>query len=471
MASLFIVTVFILLVGIFLIDNQLESGIDQGTQISKGMHKEINLFLSYNMEMAKNEEGTMLLSDITFLNKAEEVVKDENYSDWGLKLVINDATNIANETYSNAEYDIAISESGNSGYVIKEEADIYQLIFYSKAILYGRDVLTISEYDITTVFYSYESQMQQLRNICIVFSIAAALILLVMIKGTLEPLKKLQKGIHAIANGEYGKTLMVEGHTEITELALDVNQMSKEIEKNISAMEQILENRRIFIGDMSHEMKTPLTSILGFADLLTIKPNLTEAQRRSYSEIIYKEASRIKTMSGKLMEIVHLEGGNIQLEAVEMEACVKEIIEIQRYLPNDKNIKIEEKLCSAWVNGDRDLLKSLLLNIFDNARKASKHGGTISVRMEKGEDRLEIQIQDFGMGISEKELGKIMEPFYMIDKSRTRKSGGAGLGLALCQEIVKLHKGNIEIRSKENGGCKVLIFLPFADEEDGGACE
>ena len=154
--------------------------------------------------------------------------------------------------------------------------------------------------------------------ICGGVSLAIATILLLSILGLTRPLKRLESATERIAAGEYGYRIPEGGHDEIAELASHMNAMSGEIEDNIRKTEALAASRETFIANMAHELKTPLTSILGFADIMTIKSHMEESERREYAAIIAAEAGRLKTLSSKLMELVSLQGTALVLRPVDL---------------------------------------------------------------------------------------------------------------------------------------------------------
>ncbi len=258
----------------------------------------------------------------------------------------------------------------------------------------------------------------------------------------------------------------VKGSPKCEDLANDVNIMAESIKENVERLAEVAESRRMFIGNMAHEMKTPLTGILGFADILQINPNLTPEQVNEYSGYIYREALRLKGMSGKLLELVSVQDDIVITQEVSLNEVAKEIIETENMVLQKEDITLVSRLCEARVNADPDLLKSVFYNLLDNARKVTEKGGSIEFKMQREDDRVVVKVRDYGIGIRQEEIKKILEPFYMVDKSRSRKSGGAGLGLALCNKIVTLHHGTLDIQSVVGEGTTMIVTLPLAGEDD-----
>lgn len=452
-----------MLMGLLLLDNQYNYRIKSAIDSAKKMHEKIYSGLDSQIQRKMQDIGKVFLDDKEYLECYSQVF--DAYSDMGYGLSI---TSDNNNKLSNYNFDIENKkvETGKVSYYIADRTSYYFLIMLSENEVYGRVIKCATETDITDIYVEYEEQLNRLQLLSVILALMSAVILLIFIKWFLRPLKKLQTGIRDIAGGDYGKQLEEKGNTEIAELVVDINQMSKQIETDSNAKEQLIEDRQAFIDNMAHEMKTPLTAILGFSDILTIKRNLTDAQIKEYSEYIYKEAMRLKSMSGKLMELVQLQENNLKKERIYLTELLREVIQTETILFSKENISIKDDLQDVWIYGDVDLLKSLFYNILDNAKKATKFGGIIEMKLYKQNDKAVVQIRDYGIGIPKDEIEKITEPFYMVDKSRTRKNGGAGLGLALCKKIVEISDGTMMLESEEGKGCNVIITLDAENEKE-----
>lgn len=458
---IFLVTLLLVICSMFIVGNSIVNknfhrDLDKAIASGKKVHRETELEIQTKLLNEKIATSMLFLSDELYFNILLESMKEYNNEN-GVKIILSDL----GQTFSNKNYQKIESEELKVGWKIIAKQEKYYLIIKDSKQILGRNVWFFSEIDVSEVYKNYCLQMEELRKWCVAVSVVVAVLLVIVIKIALHPIKKIQKEIHEIVNGNYGRTLSVNGNTELTNLAVDVNNMSATIQKKISEMEEVLENRKIFIGDMTHEMKTPLTSILGFADILSVNRKLTEEQRIKYSECIYQEAKRLKNMSGKLMELIQVQGKLIELKPVNLGDMLEKIVDLEQIIWQKKKIKFSQNLCEVWILGDEDLLKSLFLNLIDNAGKASTVQGVIDITIKKDSQQyIGVFITDQGVGIPEEEIKKITEPFYMVDKSRTRKEGGVGLGLALCVEIIKLHKGKLEIKSCLDKGSTFSVYFP-----------
>ena len=211
-------------------------------------------------------------------------------------------------------------------------------------------------------------------------------------------------------------------------------------------------------------MKTPLTSILGFSDLLQIKKDITDESRIEYAGIIKEEASRMRTLSGKLMELITVGEAKLEFHKEDMGSLFREIGISLKVVADSHKMHLSCEAQEGELCVDRELFKSLLYNLVDNAIKASMEGGEIRVTGKFKGGRFCLEVEDEGVGIPEEEIEKITQAFYMVDKARSRASGGAGLGLALCAEIVSAHRGNMRFESRLGEGTRVIIRMKGGEE-------
>jgi signal transduction histidine kinase len=206
-------------------------------------------------------------------------------------------------------------------------------------------------------------------------------------------------------------------------------------------------------------MKTPLTSILGFADIIRIKRNISSDELSEYIDIIFEEATRLKSLSGKLMEIITVGETNLEFTDVLLSSLLSQTALVFSPVFEKNEINLVTNIQDCNVNVDKELFKSMLFNIVDNAVKASHKNSNIYINSVFSDDTVKISITDEGIGIDQKELNKILEPFYMVDKARSRKAGGAGLGLALCNNIAKIHNAVLTFESELEKGTTVTITM------------
>ena len=341
----------------------------------------------------------------------------------------------------------------------------------SRVYLYITSPVTIqsSNYFFTTIkdiTNIYDVKNDQLRFFSVlgpIVSVVVAFIMLILSKLLTSRINRLRKSTMKVANGEYN-AIEIKSKDEIGELTADFNTMTEAVKQKVEKLEDIASERKVFIDNMTHEMKTPLTSIIGFSDLLR-SARLDDETVHDYAESIYKEGKYLKSISSKLMDLILLRQ-KPEMTEIDVPRLVEEIDESVRPIASSRQVAFSAASVEAKLVCDRELIKSLLYNLIDNAVKASQSGTCVTLNAYFTQDGvMEFSVADQGSGIPKEELDKIFEPFYRVDKARSRKYGGAGLGLALCMEIAHAHAATLEIESEVGRG--TVIRLRFDGKGKG----
>ena len=225
-----------------------------------------------------------------------------------------------------------------------------------------------------------------------------------------------------------------------------------------------LENmRKDFVANVSHELKTPLTSINGFVETLIMNEDLPSEKRNRFLAIIQKESDRLKRLIEDILLLSSIESkNNLVTENILLYDVFKEVYEMINYIANSKKIDLsynfeDEKIV---VQAYSDYIKQLLLNLIDNAIKYTPEGGKVTVNQFTRNDEIVIEVIDNGVGIPKEDQSKIFQRFYRVDKARSRSVGGTGLGLAITKHIVHSLKGSISVESELGEGSKFIVRLP-----------
>ncbi|HXK25583.1 MAG TPA: ATP-binding protein [Myxococcota bacterium] len=234
---------------------------------------------------------------------------------------------------------------------------------------------------------------------------------------------------------------------------------------DISELARLEEVRRDFVANASHELRTPLAAIRGFAETLLDSPSLSDAERRSYLEIIDRHAQRLTHIVHDLLELSTIERGRLRLDPVEVD--VGEVIGslIRDTGPRLRDRKLELQYSargSGRAFADPRALEQILINLLDNAMKYTEPGGKIEITVEDAGPKLRVRMRDTGIGIPEEDLGRIFERFYRVDKARSRALGGTGLGLAIVKHLVQSLGGEISVASRLGEGSIFSFTLPRA---------
>lgn len=233
---------------------------------------------------------------------------------------------------------------------------------------------------------------------------------------------------------------------------------SSEAVAELEALRETADRREEFIASFAHELKTPLTAIIGYADMLRSK-DMAPKSRFTAAGYIFSEGKRLESLSLKLMDIIVAGKQEIEKKRYDAAYLLREISAVTVPSVTDDGMKLEVYWENGAVEVEPDLFKTLLINLIDNARKAGKKGQQIELFGRNEEGGYAFYVRDHGRGMKKEELEKITEPFYMIDKSRSRAQNGAGLGLALCSKIAELHGTKLEYDSEPGKGTTVRVLL------------
>ena len=271
-------------------------------------------------------------------------------------------------------------------------------------------------------------------------------------------LRRLTTAVRKIAGGDLTTRSKIASSDEFGQLSRDFDAMADKLQETLSRMELDMARQESFMGAFAHELKTPMTAIIGFADLLR-QGNLDESTRMTAANYIFTEGRRLEKLSFKLLELIVLRKDAIAMKRVWLNRYLEEIERALAPSLREKGIRLVCRAEQARAVLEPDLVKSLLYNLIDNASKAMDQGGIIGVKATAIPGGCQFYVADNGRGMEEKELARITEAFYRVDKSRSRAQGGAGLGLALCKQIVELHNGSIHFDSKPGAGTQVTVTL------------
>ncbi len=224
---------------------------------------------------------------------------------------------------------------------------------------------------------------------------------------------------------------------------------------DITQLRQLEQMRKDFVANVSHELKTPLTSISGFVETMLDDPEMDPETRKKFLQIMAKETGRLNNLIDDLLELTRIESGkayNVQ-QSVNLSEVVREVVEAMRPQAEAKGLELHMALGQGLkVRGSGSGLAQVVINLLDNAIKYTAAGGRISVTGYTRDNNVFVVIQDTGVGIPREELGRVFERFYRVDKARSRKLGGTGLGLAIVKHIVENHHGSIKVDSAPGAG-------------------
>jgi two-component system, OmpR family, phosphate regulon sensor histidine kinase PhoR len=233
---------------------------------------------------------------------------------------------------------------------------------------------------------------------------------------------------------------------------------------DITELKKLEQMRKDFVANVSHELKTPITSIKGFSETLLDGAMHDKATLEAFLEIILKESDRLQVLIQELLDLSKIEQHGFRLTRgnVDLVKEASEVIEILKRKAAQKDIHLTLKHSTsedAVIEGDSDRLKQVLINLVSNAITYTPNGGSVDISLTAQEDYVLVVVKDSGIGIEKSEIPRIFERFYRVDKARSRNSGGTGLGLAIVKHIIEAHKGHIEVDSQIGKGTNFTIKL------------
>jgi histidine kinase len=273
------------------------------------------------------------------------------------------------------------------------------------------------------------------------------------------PIRRLMEASSRIAAGSYDERVPITDDFEITQLAASFNRMA-------DAIEQTEQRRQALIADVAHELRTPLTTIKGYMEGLI--DGVVPADHDTYT-LIYQEADRMYRLVQDLQELSRLEAGQMSLDVrpVAVAELARSVLGRVRPQFDAKGVHLSGQIAQhdAWVWGDSDRLHQILLNLLSNALQYTPVGGRVMVSTYTERDRACIAVQDTGIGIAPEHLGYIFGRFYRVDKSRSRRAGGTGIGLTIAKHLVEAHSGSIAVASSPQLGSTFTIALPLITAE------
>lgn len=318
----------------------------------------------------------------------------------------------------------------------------------------------VTAYDLTGLYRDRDAALTRFLLLEAAVLAAAAAVTALLAARLTRPLAVLTDAGQQIAAGDYARRTALHTGDEIETLSASFDKMADAVQEKIADLEADVQKREDFVGAFTHELKTPMTSILGFADILR-SGEVSPATRRTAADYIYHESKRLEALSGNLLALMGLEQQPPQLEAVPLGRVLQSL---RRALPQGSPVPTLPR-SDAVVLAQPELLCDMLYNLIQNARKATPADGKVEVLLDETPTRLTIRVQDTGCGIPPQELARITEPFYMVDKSRAREQAGSGMGLALCARIAALHGTTLQFASVPSQGTTVSFCLQKAGSQ------
>ncbi|NLT94154.1 MAG: HAMP domain-containing histidine kinase [Clostridia bacterium] len=436
-----------------LLNKEIERSIDE----ADNLYSTLTLYLINNMRVSGREielkDYSQGIVDMFETENSYLEIFDEN-----LNLLASNTT----QAWFLPRKELEAALQGQKNFILRRDDTGAHYLFISDMLRIDEEKMVLSFIkDISHIDEQRKEQYLFFFRVGIIGLFFVALIAWFISKFVIKPIKELSLTARSIASGNYKERAKVTGSDEVGLLAEQFNIMASEIERRISQLENESERKQRFIDNLTHELRTPLTSIIGYAEVL---------QKIDYDpEIFYKslnyiqaEGSRMLKLANTLMDVILLREKALQLEKHNVLPILQEIKEIMKVKAEEKGLSIKVQGEETRLLLDKDLFKGAIINLVDNSINASEQG-TIVLGIEKDQDKVAVFVQDEGKGMEDWERKRVREPFYRIEKSRSRKEGGLGLGLAITHQIVEGHGAELEIESQPGQGTKVSIVFNKSD--------
>ena len=329
-----------------------------------------------------------------------------------------------------------------------------QRFFLIAADVCGGEYTLLYAKNVSALDVEFRGLMITYASVAAAVSGVLAVFLLLILKKLSLPLEKLRKTTEAITSGDMTVKADESGRDEFSDLARSFNHMVSTVDAQMNELAEDAERKQMLVDNMAHEMRTPLTSIRGYAEYIE-KAAIPEEERNDAVGRIVSEADRLKRISEKILDTAFIRNNPIEKREVDLAKLLEETANRLSPKAAERGVVIETDPGESAADGDEVLLSLLFDNLTDNAIKACGNGGTVKLR-SSGKT---VTITDNGKGMTQEQLTHITEPFYRTDKSRSRAEGGAGLGLALCRQIVESHGAEMTFDSAPGQGTEVTVFF------------
>lgn len=303
--------------------------------------------------------------------------------------------------------------------------------------------------------------------IVLLFVISISVLSFIATQTIVKPIRKISKGADEIASGNLDYEIDYDATNELGKTVESFNEMRRKLKESIEKQNKAEEERKIIVAGIAHDLRTPLTSVKGYAEGLSDGIANTPEKQKNYIKVICDSINDTEKILDDLLTISRLELNGYELNKTDV--SVKEFFgdgaeEIALLLDNaDFDFEYENRCAdNTMIHIDIDRFSRVISNIISNSIKYSKENvkGKVSIIIDEYERSVIIEISDNGIGVDKKSLSKIFDTMYRTDPARTKVSQGSGLGLSVCKQIVELHSGTIWARSEENEGLSIFISLP-----------
>jgi len=450
-----IIILFFILISVttdYLLDWHINERKTELTEDSHQIAEDISYYLSvYDSSIYKtylqsivDKYGENLNSRIIILNKEKRVVADSNdeFNFTTLNLEEIDKS-LLGEISSNNYYFNDIGNVMYIGYPVVFEDEINGSVFISSSI--------------NSLYENVNSLIYKIKVLLIVVSLLIMVGLYLLTYLFLKPINKFYPAIENIKKGDLGQKVDIRTSDEFSLLGDAFNSMTVRLN-------EVDEQREAFVANVSHELKTPLASIKLLTENLLLQDNIEKKVYREFLKDINDEIDRLNNIVNELLSLIELDKNKLKLDLqiTYLNYILEKIIEQLNPLAKEKNMKlIFEERDRIQIKIDKNKIKQAVINIVHNAIKYSDEGSVVKIALYTDKNYATIKISDNGYGIPKESLPYIFDRFYRVDKARSRKTGGTGLGLSISKQIINMHHGTINVKSRVGRGTTFYVKIPI----------
>lgn len=455
-------------------------------RISSGMlSSTANMFVTYNHDIVFSSSKDTSNETITHI---KDLVDDSSSRK---KYLITDET--ITQTILKESKNIDNNDNATSTKYETKKIKKNYIYVASSIVINDTKINIITKRDNTETIDTINNNIYIFRIFIISMLLLSGIIVYGFSKLLTKPLEKLNSVTDEFAEGNFESRSTIHSQDEVGLLSKKFNHMADSVNNHIDELNDMIHRRDQFVADFTHEIKTPMTTIIGYADTIRSVelPREDEVKAANY---IFSEGKRLEQMSSHLFDLIYLKDGVVPKQPINTQGLGEAVVTTVEPAIERAQLTLKADFENANITGDSALLKSVFINLLDNARKASTvpdnkreiifsgriiSGEELSSR-QKDEDQnskdkkksskdefyYEYVVEDHGIGIAEEDINKICDEFYMVDKSRSRSEGGAGLGMSLVAAILKEHDAELNIESELGVGTKMIVTMPCEKSEE-----
>lgn len=453
--------------GVFIIENIHKRNLDTFIQTSLNEHNSMVGILYLNADSLQKFD----IAETSYLKNWLDLIINKyvfnNNLEYNMVEVYNDNNDIL---FSNLKIDVPstrveITESKNKekSFIIRNIDNKHYLFISSSFNLHSNVLKLLVAKDIEFIYVERIENYKLFLYLDTLVLVVLAVGMYLISKNITRPIVELSVVSKEVASGNYQKRVKInKKNDELSSLAKNFNIMIEATENTIQELKNLNHSKQRFIDSLTHELKTPLTSIIGYSDLL-LKGNIDDEIKYKSLSYINSEAKRLENLSVTLLKLILVKNEEMTFTSVSLKDCVATACKTLNYKLEEKNISLNLSINHCCIIGDMQLIIVLIINLLDNAIKACNENCAIEIKSKySNSGQLILTIKDNGIGIPKEDLSRIKQPFYSVSKGKEIYNTGMGLGLSICEEICKIHNINFTINSEINEG--TLVTLVFSQE-------